>query len=193
MKKRNMNKTGKKFQALMLSGILAAGIFGAVPAMAEEKKEPQTVGTFTIEDINGKEYTEELFAEAELTLVNVFATWCGPCISEVPELQKLSEEMEDEGVQVIGMVMDTGTIEETDEEALETAKLLAEVAETDYPFLIPDEGLMNDRLSGIQAYPETFFVNKDGEIVGESYVGARDLDAWKEIVENELKALKEDS
>ena len=52
---------------------------------------------------------------------------------------------------------------------------------------------MNDRLSGIQAYPETFFVNKDGEIVGESYVGARDLDAWKEIVENELKALKEDS
>lgn len=91
------------------------------------------------------------------------------------------------------MVMDTGTIEETDEEALETAKLLAEVAETDYPFLIPDEGLMNDRLSGIQAYPETFFVNKDGEIVGESYVGARDLDAWKEIVENELKALKEDS
>ena len=38
MKKRNMNKTGKKFQALMLSGILAAGIFGAVPAMAEEKE-----------------------------------------------------------------------------------------------------------------------------------------------------------
>lgn len=193
MKKRNMNKTGKKFQILMLSGILAAGIFGTVPAMAEEKKELQTVGTFTTEDINGKEYTEELFSEAELTLVNVFATWCGPCISEVPELQKLSEEMEDEGVQVIGMVMDTGTIEETDEEALETAKLLAEVAETDYPFLIPDEGMMNDRLSGIQAYPETFFVNKDGEIVGESYVGARDLDAWKEIVENELKALEEDS
>lgn len=188
-----MKKRYKKIQALLISGILAASVWTASPAAAKEKEEPETVGTFTTEDINGKEYTEEIFAQADLTLVNVFATWCGPCIQEVSELQKLSEEMKEDGVQVIGMVMDTGTIEETDEEALETAKLLAEVAETDYPFLIPDEGLMNDRLSGIQAYPETFFVNKDGEIVGESYVGARDLDAWKEIVENELKALKEDS
>ena len=135
MKKRNMNKTGNRFQVLMLSGILAAGILGAVPVTAEE--EPEKAAPFVMEDINGEEYTEEIFEDADLTLVNIFATWCGPCISEVPELQKLSEEMEDEGVQVIGIVMDTGSTEEKDEEAVETAKLLAEIAETDYPFLIP--------------------------------------------------------
>ena len=188
MKKRNMNKTGNRFQALMLSGILVAGTLGAVPVMAEE--EPEKAAPFVMEDINGEEYTEEIFEDADLTLVNIFATWCGPCISEVPELQKLSEEMEDEGVQVIGIVMDTGNTEEKDEEAVETAKLLAEIAETDYPFLIPDPDMMNGRLEGIQAYPETFFVNKDGEIVGETYVGARDLDAWKEVVEEELAALE---
>ena len=188
MKKRNMNKKGNRFQALMLSGILAAGILGAVSVMAEE--EPKKAAPFVMEDINGEEYTEEIFEDADLTLVNIFATWCGPCISEVPELQKLSEEMEDEGVQVIGIVMDTGSTEEKDEEAVETAKLLAEIAETDYPFLIPDPDMMNGRLEDIQAYPETFFVNKDGEIVGETYVGARDLDAWKEIVEEELAALE---
>lgn len=184
-----MKKTAKKIKVLALSSVLAAEILTVQPAMAAAG--PETAGPFTTEDINGEEYTEEIFAEADLTLVNVFATWCGLCIQEVPELQKLSEEMEEEGVQVIGMVMDTGTIEKTDEEALETAKLLAEVAEAEYPFLIPDKDLMNGRLSGIQAYPETFFVNKDGEIVGETYVGARDLDEWKEIVEKELETLEE--
>ena len=136
------------------------------------------------------DFQQEVLESDIPVLVDFFATWCGPCISEVPELQKLSEEMEDEGVQVIGIVMDTGSTEEKDEEAVETAKLLAEIAETDYPFLIPDPDMMNGRLEGIQAYPETFFVNKDGEIVGETYVGARDLDAWKEIVEEELAALE---
>ena len=136
------------------------------------------------------DFDQAVNAGDDLVVVDFFATWCGPCISEVPELQKLSEEMEDEGVQVIGIVMDTGSTEEKDEEAVETAKLLAEIAETDYPFLIPDPDMMNGRLEGIQAYPETFFVNKDGEIVGETYVGARDLDAWKEIVEEELAALE---
>ena len=44
---------------------------------------------------------------------------------------------------MIGIVMDTGNTEEKDEEAVETAKLLAEIAETDYPFLIPDPDMMN--------------------------------------------------
>ena len=44
MKKRNMNKTGNRFQALMLSGIFAAGTLGAVPVMAEE--EPEESGAF---------------------------------------------------------------------------------------------------------------------------------------------------
>lgn len=184
-----MKKIEKKIQVVALGGVLAAGMMMGVPVMADA--EPETVGTFTTEDINGEEYTEEIFEDAELTLVNVFATWCGPCIQEVPELQKLSEEMEDEGLQVIGIVMDTGNVDDVDEDAVDTAKLLAEVAEAEYPFLIPDAGMMNDRLSDIQAYPETFFVNKEGEIVGEPYVGARDMEEWKEIAEKELKALEE--
>ena len=79
MKKRNMNKTGNRFQALMLSGILVAGTLGAVPVMAEEEpKKANTRSSVVMEDINGEEYTEEIFEDADLTLVNIFATWCGP-------------------------------------------------------------------------------------------------------------------
>ena len=46
---------------------------------------------------------------------------------------------------------------------------------------------MKGRLQGIQALPETFFVDSKGNIVGDSYSGAKSLDEWKAIVEKELK------
>ena len=73
------------------------------------------------------------------------------------------------------------------EEIVEKAKLLAEKTGATYPFLIPDEGYLNGRLIGIEAVPETFFVDKEGNIVGETYSGSHTLEDWKNIVESELK------
>lgn len=55
---------------------------------------------------------------------------------------------------------------------------------------MPDKTNFNGRLNGIQALPETFFVDKNGKIVGETYSGSHDLKAWREIVEKELENLK---
>ncbi len=151
----------------------------------------ENLGEFEMLDTGGNAYTQEIFAECDLTMVNVFTTWCGPCIKEIPELEKLNQEMVDKDVQVIGIVLDavdsSGNI---DEEAVENAKLLAEKTGAAYPFLIPDSGLMNGRLSGIDAIPETFFVDTEGNIVGETYVGAHSFDDWKGIVEKELEGVK---
>lgn len=147
-----------------------------------------SLGDFSMKDIEGNDYTQEMFADYELTMVNVFTTWCTPCINEIPDLEKLRNEMADQGVNVVGIVLDaadgTGG---TDEEAVEKAKTLAERTGVTYPFLIPDAGLLNGRLSGINAVPETFFVDKDGNIVGETYSGSRSLEEWKSVVEQELK------
>ena len=149
--------------------------------------ESETLGDFSIQDVAGETYTPDMFADYELTLVNVFTTWCTPCIREIPELEKLHREMADQGVQVAGIVLDAaGQSGETDEEAVKKAKLLAEKAEVTYPFLIPDAGYLNGRLAGISAVPETFFVDKEGNIVGETYSGSRSYDDWKSIVEKEL-------
>lgn len=157
---------------------------------AEEK---ETVSGVTMTDIYGEEYdTTDLFAEGELTLVNLFATWCGPCIAEMPELQKLQEEMADKGVKVVAVMMDSATPDgRVNEDAYENAKLLREHLGLTFPMLTPDETMMNGRLKGISAYPESFFVDKDGNIVSEPYVGARDLDSWKEVVDAELANLEE--
>ena len=148
----------------------------------------ETLGEFSVKDIEGNTYTQEMFADYDLTMVNVFTTWCSPCVSEIPDLEKLHNEMEDQGVNVVGIVLDAvDAFGKADEEVVETAKLLAEKTGAAYPFLIPDEGYLNGRLLGINAVPETFFVDKEGNITGETYSGSRSLEDWKTIVETELK------
>ena len=55
------------------------------------------------------------------------------------------------------------------------------------------EKIMLPGLQGISAFPETFFVDKNGNIVGETYSGSHTLEEWKEIVEKELSAIKENN
>ena len=147
-----------------------------------------TVGKFKTKGIDGKDYTEKVFSDYDLTLVNVFTTWCSPCVNEIPELEKLYEEMKEKGVGVVGVVLDTvGDDGKQDEETVKKAGVLQDKTKASYPFLIPDSTMMNGRLNGISAFPETFFVDKEGNIVGETYTGSHTLDEWKEIVEKELK------
>ena len=147
-----------------------------------------TVGKFKTKGVDGKDYTEKVFSDYDLTLVNVFTTWCSPCVNEIPELEKLYEEMKEKGVGVVGVVLDTvGDDAKQNEDTVKKAGVLKEKTKASYPFLVPDSTMMNGRLNGISAFPETFFVDKEGNIVGETYSGSHTLDGWKEIVEKELK------
>ncbi len=146
------------------------------------------VGKFETKGVDGKDYTEKVFSDYDLTLVNVFTTWCSPCVNEIPELEKLYEEMKEKGVGVVGVVLDTvGDDAKQNEDTVKKAGVLQEKTKASYPFLVPDSTMMNGRLNGISAFPETFFVDKEGNIVGETYSGSHSLDEWEEIVEKELE------
>lgn len=162
-------------------------------AFAEDRVENlASVGDFTTEDVFGETYTKEMFADYDLTLVNIFATWCSPCVQEMPELEELRKEYEEKGVKVgvAAVVLDAKTANGLDEGAIERAQILYERSGVQFPFLIPDETEMNGRLEGIASVPESFFVNSEGEIVSEPYIGARAKENWAEIVEQELENLK---
>lgn len=161
-------------------------------------EQPQTatsdadnVGTFETTDIDGNTYTEKVFSDYDLTLVNAFTTWCSPCVNEMPELEKLYQEMKDQGVGVVGMVLDSVSEDGTpDDSIIQKAQLLKEKTGVTYPLLIPDKGFLNGRISGLQSFPESFFVDKDGNIVGDPIMGSNTFDGWKEAVEKQLAALK---
>lgn len=149
------------------------------------------VGNFVTQDVFGQEYTQDVFAQYDLTLVNAFATWCSPCVNEMPELEQLRQVFEQNGVKlgVVAMVMDSKTQSGVDENAVELAKVLYERSGAQFPFLIPDDGALNGRLTGIQAYPESFFVDSKGNIVSDPYVGANNLEGWTQVVDQEFAKL----
>jgi len=204
----------KKLFPVLLAGVLCAGILAACASQQPSAGQPSSgepaassqlpdepglqsgftgpsLGEFTTQDINGNEYTQEMFQDYDLTLVNIFTTWCTPCVAEMPELEKLYQQMKDQGVNVAGFVLDVlnekGEIVQAD---LERAQELVEKTGVTYPVLLPDSGYLNGRLTGIEAFPETFFVDKDGNVVGETYSGSGDLEDWLEVVEQELAGLK---
>lgn len=142
-------------------------------------------------DIEGKEFSSKDFANYDLTMVNVFATWCTACVQEIPALAEVQKEMQSKGVNIVGVVTDTVDDSGENQEALEKAKLIMERTKANYSFLMPDKSNFNGRLNGIQALPETFFVDKNGQIVGESYSGSHNKKDWTEIIEKELARVKE--
>lgn len=152
----------------------------------------KTVGEFSTQDVNGDTVTQDIFKEHKLTMVNVFTTWCTPCVNEMPDLERLHQKVKEENVGVVGIVLDVlNEKAEIVEEDLERAQLLVEETGVTYPILLPDNGYFNNRLIGIEAVPETFFVDENGNIVGETYTGSGSLEDWLEVVEKELANLKE--
>lgn len=123
---------------------------------------------FETTDLDGSAVSSEsLFAGSKLTMVNIWATFCGPCINEMPELEKLSNEYSEKDVTLVGLVLD---VPEGDDQLLPDA--LAIVADTGvtYTNLRVWDGF--DEMLFISAVPTTFFVDSDGHIVGDLIVGA---------------------
>lgn len=149
----------------------------------------EDISNVVTKDINGKEFSKKDYENYDLTMVNVFATWCTACIKEIPDLVELQKEMKDKGVNVVGIVTDTVDEAGENKDAIAKAKTIQEKTKANYPFLMPDKTNFNGRLNGIQALPETFFIDKNGKIVGETYSGSHDLKDWKKIVEKELENL----
>ena len=146
---------------------------------AEPTATPMTGLSFTTKDIDGSKVTSEsLFGKAEVTMINLWATWCSPCVRELPELEELYMEYRDRGVEVVGILLDG-----TDESAIESAKTLMIKAGITYPVLRPSED-MGDLLN-VQYIPATVFVDAQGNLVADMVVGA-DLQAYRDTLDQLL-------
>ena len=122
--------------------------------------------SFSTEDVYGTPVTaEDLFSSNEITMVNVWSSWCPPCQAELPELAALNTRLDEKNCGVIGILYDAG-----DGTGLEDGIAHMEAAGVNYPVLIPDADIYT--AFPIYAFPTTYFVDSNGEIVGESIVGA---------------------
>jgi thiol-disulfide isomerase/thioredoxin len=137
-----------------------------------ETKSAMPVPAFTTEDLDGNEVTESILKDKDVTMINIWGTFCPPCIEEMPELAKLSASLP-ENAQIIGILCDVSL---NDKSALQDAKSIVSKAGTNYPCLLLNDSL-TDYLSQFMYVPTTIFVDSEGNQIGEPVVGA-DLNAY---------------
>ncbi len=139
--------------------------------------------TFEGTDLEGNAISSDIFAQSKLTMVNVWATYCAPCLNEMPSLGELAEEYDTEDFQIIGIVSD---MQEGKDQSL--AENLVEQTGASYPHLLLNESIYYGLLTDVTAVPTTFFIDKDGKVL-DVVIGAMKKTAWEEKINGLLEGL----
>ena len=156
-----------------------------------EPEQPQTAEAgssvvFETADLDGNPVNSaELFSRYDLTMVNLWGTFCGPCIQEMPGLEQLSRKMKERNIAIVGIVLDISGPEDSAVIA-EAEDIIARTGVT-YLNLLPWDGI-NDALPSMYI-PTTYFIDPQGNIVGEAAVGSRDAGAYEILIDEALERM----
>ena len=131
----------------------------------------QKFPTFEGKDLDGNTVkSDEMFSANAVTVVNFWFTTCNPCVGELAELDALNKELAEKGGSLIGV--NTFTLD-GDEAAISEAKdVLAKKGATYQNVYFNSDGEAGKFTTNIFAYPTTYVVDRNGNIVGEPIVGA---------------------
>lgn len=107
-------------------------------------------------DIDGNSIDETIFNGHKITVLNLWATWCGPCVEEMPEFEEVSKTYKPEDVQFLGLIIDSDDDEVKD--------LLNQLSIT-YPQIKADEQLTEQIVKHFDYVPVTLFVDENGKVL----------------------------
>lgn len=148
---------------------------------AQQEEEGAKIPSFTAKDLEGNTVTESIFGDKDLTVLNIWGTFCNPCVREMPELGAWEKEMPD-NVQMVGLIIDINGDDDTEHHEL--AVEITQNAGADFTQIIANADF-TDILKDVFGVPTTIFVDRDGNIVGDPIIGA-DVDGYKKFVEEYL-------
>ena len=133
-----------------------------------------------VELLDGTTFSSEQLKRSKLTVLNVWETTCPSCIGEFPALEEISNELNPNEIQIIGLCHDLldsdGTLRAS---YVETAKAIISDTGVTYPQLIPDYDMYQYLRSVLAGYPTTYFLTSEGEIL-ESIAGSNNKEGWLE-------------
>ena len=151
-------------------------------ALAQTKQAP----AFDLESMDGARFSSKAL-EGKVVLVDFWATWCAPCIAEIPHWNELCGKYRDKGFVVLGVTIRSGWASDIKPD-VKRLKIT-------YPVVVGDDNL-EQGFGGIWGFPTTFLVNRKGQIY-KKYTGTYpqkqeqiDTDIQKLLVEKPLEAAK---
>jgi thiol-disulfide isomerase/thioredoxin len=144
--------------------VKATGPIQVTEQSDEEKIIGQPAPDVTLKGLDGNEVPLSQY-QGKVVLVNFWATWCGPCQIEIPELIEIQEKYASKGFTILGV--------DVDDEAnkvvagyLEKERFDVNGAKSpmNYPILRGDDAVA-DKFGGLLGYPTSFLISRDGKIV----------------------------
>lgn len=183
----------KALEALGYKNVRGLGAFGSWPYETESgpweaEAKDGTLSSFAAWDIWGHPVDESVFGKADVTMVNIWGTFCSPCVRELPELGAISRERSGGSFQIVGIVADVQPARNGvfAGRTLQDARLIAQKTNASYIHLLPSRDLVAAKLGAVAVLPETIFVDRSGKVIGDSYLGSKSKKDWERIIDKVL-------
>ena len=176
-------KTGARYRAVRIATLLLVGLLSTVgrpPLFSQQFATPtrayRIAPDFSRIDLKQKKITLASY-RGKVVLLNFWATWCGPCLTEMPTFAEWQKHYGSKDFQVIGISMDDAA-----------PPVISTVArlKLNYPVLMGDEHL-GEAYGGILGLPATFLIDRNGRIRAR-YQGAANLPKINDDIETLLKS-----
>ncbi len=142
-----------------------------------EPAEPQGEADLSFDTVTvfGDPIDSKNLHEYDLVMVNCWAEWCGPCVGEMPELERIHQEFPN--VLLLGVLSFSNS--------MESAKATIGDTGVTYPVIEPAGTLVN-LVNRFDAIPATMFFDSTGKEIAQPVVGSRSYEEWKAIIEDLL-------
>lgn len=190
----------RKALSLSLAALL---LLGVCSGLAEATTAPETAqeayenpfATMEINDMNGEPFDVSVFSGKPF-MINVWASWCGPCVTEMPDLDALSKEYGDR-ITMLGLMGDAVVVDTQGELMLNQSEIndsraLYERLGISYPSLIPNALMMSLMYQiQMQYFPTTLFFDGGGHLVGME-VGSKSKEDWAKAIDAVLVKIQEE-
>ena len=138
---------------------------------SSEDSSVQKCPAFEGKDLDGNDVkSSELFSGNAVTVVNFWFTTCSPCVSELDELEALNGELAEKGGELIGI--NSFTLDGGEKEVAEAKDVLSKAGATYRNVYFASDGEAGRLTTSVYAYPTTYVVDRNGNIVGQPIVGA---------------------
>ena len=129
---------------------------------------------FSTVDIYGRPVDESIIQGARLVILNIWEPWCGPCVKELPSMEKLYEKYRDAGVLFLGVCC-----RHEDSTAEDTREIVEDVGTT-YPVIMDCAELKQFDNDG---WPENYFFDGEGKLLDpEPDGGYKTEEAWEQLI-----------
>jgi len=166
--------------ALCAAGLLALGsvLFAQdrTAVAADSAATGLPAPAWKLKDLDGREVSSDQF-KGKVVVVDFWATWCGPCIEEIPGYIALQKKYGPDGLVIVGVSMDR--------RGPAHVKQFAQAKGMNYTLVMGDEAVV-EAFGNFQAIPTTFLISRDGRILNQK-TGAAPAEEYEKLVQAALK------